>query len=300
MVAAARNLAELEQRRGNSAQAIELEISALNVELELESLSAIFDGPIPAALARVCHYSNASRRILELGNINVATVIAKIAVNELQNVRRRVQQLPQRLQTCFRDIIADHYRWLADLFIRQNRAPEAERVLNMLKNFETFEFVGRDPRFPGGAFDNLPLFEPEEQVRQAIDLVVPPVANIALRERQLQMKRRDLTLSGLETEELQRISAQLAEYTRRTTDTVRVLLAAATRSGDIENVTRLNLLKSIQTYLRDELEANAVAIHFVVLPSRMHAILTLPFGPQITHTWESLNGGPFPRPFWTK
>jgi hypothetical protein len=101
LVSVARQLSQIEFANGNTGRAVELELASLNAELELENVASIFNGPLPTALARVCLYSKTSRRISGFGNSNLALLLAKTAVNELQAVRKSVRQLPQELQLCF-------------------------------------------------------------------------------------------------------------------------------------------------------------------------------------------------------
>jgi CHAT domain-containing protein/TPR repeat protein len=293
VAAAARRLSEAEQQRSNPAGAIRLELEALNTEIELENAAGIFTGPLPAALARVCLYSKASRRIFDLGSTDVALVLAKTAVNELQDVRRGVRELPERLQLCFTDVVSDHYRWLADLFIRQGRPAIAERVLGFLKDFETFQFLDRDRRFQGAALDQLPLSNEELKAQKAIAEIRIPVAVLGPRQRELQMLRSRSNLTAAQQQELEAVETELRAYAAKSSELVEQLKTAAKTAGGPDTEARLTSLGSIQSRLRVELQAHAVALHYVVLPTRMHIILTLPVGIQLTHTWDRLDDQPF-------
>ncbi|EJN15106.1 hypothetical protein PMI42_01327 [Bradyrhizobium sp. YR681] len=293
LAAAARRLSEAEGQRKNPADAIRLEIEALNTELDLEKTAGIFTGPLPAALARVCLYSKASRRIFDLGSTDVALVLAKIAVNELQDVRRSVHELPERLQLCFTDVVSDHYRWLADLFIRQGRPAIAERVLGFLKDFEAFQFLDRDWRFRGIALDQLPLSNEELTAQNVIAEIRIPVALLGPRQRDLKERRSKSGLSDAEQQELDSIETQLKAYSAKSAGLVEQLRVAAKTANEPDTEARLNSLGSIQSRLRIELRSDAVALHYVVLPNRMHIILTLPAGAQLTHTWDRLDDRPF-------
>jgi len=293
MAAAARRLSEAEERRNNPANAIRLELEALNTEIELENAAGIFTGPLPAALARVCLYSKTSRRIFDLGSIDVALVLAKTAVNELQDVRRALRELPEQLQLCFTDVVSDHYRWLADLFIHQGRPAIAERVLGFLKDFEAFQFLDRDRRFQGAALDQLPLSNEELQAQKAIAEIRIPVAVLGLRQRELQMRRSDSNLTAAERQELETVEKELRAYAAKSSEVVEQLKTAAKTAGEPDSEARLASLGSIQSRLRVELQSKAVALHYVVLPTRMHIILTLPVGAQLTHTWDRLDDRPF-------
>jgi CHAT domain-containing protein len=297
LVSVARQLSRTEFANKNTGRAVELELASLNAELELENVASMFTGPLPSALSRVCLYSKASRRISEFGNANLALLLAKTAVNELQAVRKSVRQLPQQLQLCFAELVSNHYRWLADLFVRQKRFAEAEKVLGFLKNFETFEFLDRDDRFQGNAFESLPLSPQEVETQRAITGIVLPSAQLGQRERELELKQKGLSqsnrsLSAAEQGELAGIKAQLRAQSEKTAALLTQIERALKDAGGAGEAARLQL-GSVQGRLRNEYAAKAVAIHYVILPDRMHIILTMPVGAQLAFTWDSLDGAPF-------
>ncbi|CAN5123734.1 hypothetical protein BH10PSE7_BH10PSE7_31450 [soil metagenome] len=56
--------------------------------------------------------------------------------NELQDARTELVGLPAALQGCFKDLVGDQYRTLAELFIRQGH-------FGQLKDYETYEYTRR-------------------------------------------------------------------------------------------------------------------------------------------------------------
>ena len=70
-----------------------------------------------------------------------AIFFGKQAVNLLQQVRGNIQRLDKQLQTSFLASKTDYYHNLADLLITQNRLPEAEQVLNLLKQQEYSDYT---------------------------------------------------------------------------------------------------------------------------------------------------------------
>jgi len=297
LVSATRNYSQVEFLKGEKGHAVELELASLNAEIQLEGVSAIFNGPIPSALARVCLYAKSSRRIFEFGDGNLALVLAKTAVNELQKIRGDLRKLPQQLQLCFADVVSNHYRWLADLLIQQNRNDEAVRVLGFLKNFETYDFLDKDDRFQGNAFETLHLTDDEAASQEKIRRFSPPAAELGMRERQLLLKEKNAlafskSLSEAEQKELANVQLQIADRAKQTDALLQEIRLSLKKSGDPLDVARLEL-GSLRARLRTEYAAKAVAIHYVVLPDRMSAILTIPQGAQISYTWQKLDGEPF-------
>ncbi|WP_187967823.1 SEL1-like repeat protein [Aquibium microcysteis] len=189
---------------GAAEPALRLELAALSAELALDDIAALTSSPIQNGLTRVCHLSRASERAFDLGASDVAMVLAKDAVNALQRIRSDLSAVPERLQTCFRDLVADNYRWLADLLIRQNRLSEAEFVMGLLKDFEAFQFVERDPAFVGRSYEELPFSDEEETLRQALQALVPPTVEDARRSDALRTKR---ALEGLNADEARELAA---------------------------------------------------------------------------------------------
>jgi CHAT domain-containing protein/Tfp pilus assembly protein PilF len=70
-----------------------------------------------------------------------AIFFGKQAVNLLQQVRGNIQGLDKQLQTSFVASNANYYHDLADLLIAQNRLPEAEQVLDLLKQQEYSDYT---------------------------------------------------------------------------------------------------------------------------------------------------------------
>lgn len=277
---------------GAAEPALRFELAALSAELALDDVAALTSSPIQNGLTRVCHLSRASERAFDLGAPDVAMVLAKDAVNTLQRIRSDLSAVPERLQTCFRDLVADNYRWLADLLIRQNRLSEAEFVMGLLKDFEAFQFVERDPAFVGRSYEELPYSDDEETLRQALQALVPPTVEDARRSDALRTRR---ALEGLNADEARelaaiedRLNAADAAFERGLDD----IIAAAETLGRGDRATRLSDLGPLQGYMQTEIEENAAAIHFVVLPDRLSAILTTRTDRR-SHTVTSWQGEPF-------
>jgi CHAT domain-containing protein/Flp pilus assembly protein TadD len=75
-----------------------------------------------------------------------AIFFGKQAVNEIQQIRSNIRGLEKETQQSFLKAQGKTYRELADILISQGRLPEAQQVLEILKNEEYFEFIRRDDR----------------------------------------------------------------------------------------------------------------------------------------------------------
>jgi CHAT domain-containing protein len=297
LVSATRQFSQVEYEAKHVKRAVELELAALNAELYLQDVSVVFNGPLPGALARVCLYAKSSRRVSEIGDPNVALLLAKTAVNELQAVRKDVRNLPQELQLCFADLVSNHYRWLADLLLRQDRKAEAVRVLDFLKDFETYDFLDKDERFQGSAFDTLPLSTTEANSQSRLSSIVVPAAELGMRERVLLVRQRQLLASNqslpeMERLELSQVRSQIAAQEAKTAGLLEEIRVALKASEDASQSLPFDP-STVRGRLRNEYDGKAVAIHFVVLPDRMSAILTLPQGAPVSYTLDKLDGAAF-------
>ncbi len=71
----------------------------------------------------------------------LAIYFGKRAVNLIQQVRGNIKGLDKDLQKTFLDTKSSTYRELADLLIAQGRLPEAQQVLDLLKEQEYSDYV---------------------------------------------------------------------------------------------------------------------------------------------------------------
>jgi len=81
-----------------------------------------------------------------LGNRRLAIFYEKQAVNAIQRERQQLQNLDRQAQRGYLEKNQKPYRRLAEWLIEQGRLPEAEQVLEMLKEEEFFQFVRRDDK----------------------------------------------------------------------------------------------------------------------------------------------------------
>lgn len=292
LVVSARRLSESKAAQGDKDAALKLELTALTSELKLAEIDAVFDGPLPGRLTKVCLLSRASERVSALGFDDAALTLAKYAVNELQLARRDIAQLPEGLRTCFRDIAANHYRWLADLFVRHQRLAEARYVMGLLKDFETYEFVGRDQDYRKRGYDGFTLDQLEQDFTGALGAIAVPVTAKARWLADARWKARNGKLSDADKAEMAKVEKELAEAAKAFQQQLDTALAAARGLGRDARAADLDNLKALQSFLRSEAGRKTAALHFVVLPQRLHVILTTAQF-QVSHTVERLDGAPF-------
>ena len=292
-VNAARETANAERAEGRKDAALSMELTALAAEIRLDAIATVELGQLQGALTSVCHLSRASERVFALDADAAAMVLAKDAINRLQVVRRDLSTIPEKLQGCFRDLVSDNYRWLADLLVRENRLGEARFVLGLLKDFEAFQFVGRDPDFAGEAFQEIPYTPEEQRLRTALDALVLPVVPQGQRASELRLQREGRSLTKVERQELSGIEASLQEADRAYADSMRAIMAAAGVLAEAEVVSPVpDTLGPSEIIAKAEAGKGTVIVHYLVMPARLNIIVTTAAGPKsfIVTEW---NGKPF-------
>ena len=98
----------------------------------------------------------------DLGRSRLAIFYGKQAVNRFQDIRQDIRLLDKDLQKSFLSSRQNVYRELAELLITRGRLPEAQQVLDMLKEDEYFEFTRRDTQ-EGSALNIRSELNPQEQ-----------------------------------------------------------------------------------------------------------------------------------------
>lgn len=292
LAATARRLSQAHRAAGDKDEALKLEFTALTTELKLARNDGVFDGALPARLARVCLLSRSSERVSDMGFTDAAIALAKYTVNELQAARRDIAQLPESLRTCFRNLAADNYRRLADLFEKNGRHAEARYVMGLLKDFETYEFVGRDRDYQQRSYDGFALDQLERDFTQALEAITVPITGKARWLADARWKARNGKLSAAELKEKDKIEQELAEAGKAFREQLTAIVTTVDGLGHFDAAKQLDDLKGLQSFLRSEAGGKAAALHYIVLPERMHVLLTTA-NSQIGRTIETLDGQPF-------
>ncbi|OCW59478.1 CHAT domain-containing protein [Hoeflea olei] len=297
LVNAAREYSAALEETGDRAAALRLELTALAAELQLDDLDALGRkaygaAPLDATLTAVCHLSKASERAFALGADRLALVLAKDTINQLQTLRGGLSGMPERLQGCFRDLVSDNYRWLADLLVSQNRLGEAQVVLGLLKDYETFQFTGRDGEFAGQAFAQLPYSPEEQALKTALSALAPPTIPQARRAAQLAAQAALKKLTAEQARERTAIEDTLAEARQAHQSGIDAILAAAgaiTETGEAGFQAALGVADA---YVENTPGEQAAVLHYLVLPDRLSIILTT-HDNRVSRTITDWNGTPF-------
>ena len=280
----ARQLAPLEADADNPERAVELEMMALKSDLIRSKAEQFKTGPIGKVLSDVCNLSRTSQRLFSYNQPEIALVLAKQAVNELQEIRRPLSGLPERLRLCFRTQVEDHYRWLAGLLLAQERPQEVSRVLKMLKSFESFEFASRTRDLAEDALDTLTVSDAEQSLWDALSDLTPPNSALLSRLATLRNLGAVRSLTSAEQLEMASLGAQLDAETRERQsellavfEAVRQVPEAKTPDSSKEGL--------IDRYLQSPENRSTAILQYVVGEDWLGLVLTT-YGSQNTWTWD--------------
>ena len=200
-----------------------------------------------------------------------AIFYGKQAVNIFQQLRANISGLDKALQQTFLDSNEDVYRFLADLLISEGRLPEAQQVLNMLKEEEYVQFVRRDANAAALAAARIAFSPAEADLEKRFNELIGRLAVIGSERSALLAKRRrslaeEKVLSQLEqdlvaaNQGFQKFLDQLDSELKKTTP-------------GRNDVFFLREAQSLMDTLR---EINAVALYTVVGKDYYRLILITP------------------------
>ncbi|WP_199245562.1 tetratricopeptide repeat protein [[Phormidium] sp. ETS-05] len=215
----------------------------------------------------------------------IAIIFYKQSVNVTEAIRQDLKTLSQEQQRSYTATVADTYRHLADLLLKQNRAAEAQQVLDLLKIQELQEYLhsvsGNEETAKG-----IELLPQEQQllndiaaiqnraINQAEELAqlqqIPPAKRTAAQEQ----RRQELEANQEE------IAAQFHQFI--TSPDVRAILEKLTWKTGGENIP----IASWQTlqYRLQQLNQNAAILYPLVLPDRLELVLVTATAPPIHHS----------------
>jgi CHAT domain-containing protein len=209
-----------------------------------------------------------------LNKPRLAILYGKQAVNAYQQIRANITNLERELQKSFLTSKEDTYRKLADLLIAEGRIPEAEQVLEMLKNEELFQFVRRDGKLADELKQRADLTAEERRTLEEYQKDANRLTSIGKRFLELDARRRSLSEDSPfpEQAEFDQLKQQLA--TARSAFEV-FLRDLTDRFGKLD--ARVKEIESgLQKDLRKWGDKNAVVISTIVGEDHLNLIVTTP------------------------
>jgi CHAT domain-containing protein/Tfp pilus assembly protein PilF len=125
------SIASVYMQTGQHGEALKLLYEAMVIKQEVDDR-----GGQQATLA------NIGRVFLDQGHTQLAIVFLKKSVEMVEQIKVDLGTLPKSMRQAYTDSVADTYRLLADLLLREDRIVEAERVIDLLRVEELDEFLG--------------------------------------------------------------------------------------------------------------------------------------------------------------
>ncbi len=266
------NLGLLYHRRDEHDQALDHYKKALVIQLQVGERNLLW---------RI--YNDISRVYASMASPRVAILFGKLAVNTLQSVRGGIQALDKETQ---RTYLADKlhvYKRLAGLLIDQGRLPEAQRVLDMLKQEEYADFVVRSGAANGNETQS-GFAVPETPLAEQLQAFAADLLSRVRDYEALQTKKRSLyvqgkTLSDAEQATLTRHKQEIERAERALSALLVQLereLQSAQQISEVDADT-LKYLFNLQGTVRDVSErtgVRAVMLHYLVTTDYLYIILT--------------------------
>ncbi len=262
------NLAEIYVELDRYDKALPLQLRALAIDEKARG----FGHPVTAI-----RLNNLAFTFKDVGQPDLAIVFFKSAVNALQNQREQVSRIDALTLRSYTESIAYVYQALANLLIDQGLLPDAQLVLDMLKENEQFEFIRRsgsaDPRLTRIGYNA------NEQVwmtryRQIADrLVALGAEEIALQ------KQAKLGLSTAQKQRQKELAGDLRVAQAAFESFLTEMRESFARQGPAKTVevseTSLKVLGELQGLLKG-IGQDAVLLQYYVTDDKVGMLLTTP------------------------
>ena len=205
---------------------------------------------------------------------DAAIFFGKQAVNTLQGLRANVAGLGKDTLKSFDASIESTYRHLSRLLIAEGRLVESERVLELLKEQEQFQFVRRDASVSALAV-KAPLTAFEAAQEQILGHASAPLAKLynelsSLEDQKARSADEEARLLVLRTE-----LEQAGQAFQKTLDTV-IANLSNTRHDKAEDIKEAQGLQNTLRELGEQIDDRVVALYTVVDAEGYSLILTTP------------------------
>ncbi len=210
----------------------------------------------------------------------LATVFLKQSVSTYEAIRQDLRVLPNEQQESYTKTVANTYRKLADLLLKQDRVLEAQQILDLLKVQELNDYL-RNVR--GG---KQPLYElpPEQEIlkkynelqKTAIQLgqELTDLRKLPEPSRTSTQQQRIAQLVKLQDE----LNQQFNSFTERGDVVALVKQLTPTVLRQTVDLTQLDALRN------DLRQLNAVLLYPLVLEDRLELVITTPDSPPLRRT----------------
>lgn len=202
----------------------------------------------------------------------LAIIFYKQSVNVTESIRKELKVLSLEQQKSFTDTIADTYRRLANLLLKENRASEAQQVLDLLKIQELDEYL-KNVRGNEQTAQGVDLLPQEKLITEKYDRALQVNQELAQLRRIPAERRTPAQQQRLAELEKNRPSqsSEITDFVSNP-DVIALLQQLQTAKGR-----RLNLanISRLQENLKN-LSKPAVILYPIVLEDRLELVLVKP------------------------
>jgi CHAT domain-containing protein/Tfp pilus assembly protein PilF len=212
----------------------------------------------------------------------LAIVFYKQSVNVIEGIRKDLRVLPKEQQQSYTETVADRYRHLADLLLKQDRVLEAQRVLDLLKVQELADYL-RNVRGNQQTQQGVDYLPPEQQLLTQYNAKLTQVVQLG-KELDTLQKIPPEERTPQQEQRRREIQAEQQKLTRDYLDFIRspqivALVQQLSRTTGGENLNP-QLLRSLQDNLK-KLSQDAVLLYPLILDDRLEVVLVTPYAPPI-------------------
>ncbi|MEW6129177.1 MAG: CHAT domain-containing protein [Acidobacteriota bacterium] len=209
---------------------------------------------------------------MEKANPKLAIFFGKQAINLFQKTRKQLVNIDKDSQQSFIQERKDVYKILADLLIEEGRLPEAQQVLDLLKQEEFYEFVRRDSNATTDA-KNAELSSEESQWEQRYLQIADRVTSIGFEYNSLLSKLNRTSADETRLVELEKDLEVAGQAFQKFINDLKN--EAATRQTSSNRIAQIEENQGLRNDL-EELGDNSVALYTLVLKDKLRIILITP------------------------
>jgi CHAT domain-containing protein len=230
--------------------------------------------------------SNLGVLLVKQNQPELAIIFYKQSVNVREAIRQDIRGLSKEQQQSYTETIADTYRNLADLLLKQDRILEAQRVLDLLKVQELEDYLN-NVRGSDNSAQGIATRAPEQQFKQGYDAILnqaieqgkelAQLENIPVSNRTESQKQRVIELRKNQQQIVQQFQAFLKS------PEVAQLVAQLRQTTAGEGFDLDKYATSLQDNLK-RLQQDAVILYPFVLDDRLELVLVTPYAPPIRRT----------------
>ncbi len=192
----------------------------------------------------------------KLNNSEFAIFYGKQLINKYQELYKTINDLDKEFQRAYYELVEEHYRYLANIMIADERILEAQFVLNLLKEKE-YKQLSRS----GEISDTVPYSKTEADVVAKIE----NLAELGRRQSELQKEQKESGDKFTKQPELDKVLADIEIANKAFRES---LTALSKTEKSVENqVAEIQSEKNLQralSQLSKELNTGAVAIYTVI------------------------------------